>query len=223
MVPLTADLAPPESRSKAISITLSGLMLGVLVARVLSGIIAEFADWRYVYWMSVGLQYLIFIMLWWTLPDYPAKVADVGYWQVVSRRDRVPVSFANSTSRLFQLWSMATYLFKYPTLVQCCLIGFFSSGKFQRLYQDRRGLSNDISILAVFTNWWTTLTFLLSDPPYRYNTLEIGLFGLVGLFGVSIAPFTGKLLDNMEGWLGQFAALIIQVSILNLRLWAYYP
>ncbi|GHJ87700.1 hypothetical protein NliqN6_4102 [Naganishia liquefaciens] len=172
MVPLTADLAPPESRSKAISITLSGLMLGVLVARVLSGIIAEFADWRYVYWMSVGLQYLIFIMLWWTLPDYPAKVANVGYWQV--------------------LWSMATYLFKYPTMVQCCLIGFFSS--------------------AVFTNWWTTLTFLLSDPPYEYNTLEIGLFGLLGLFGVCVAPFTGKLLDQMEGWLGQLAALIIQIS-----------
>jgi predicted MFS family arabinose efflux permease len=86
MVPLTADLAPPESRSKAISITLSGLMLGVLVARVLSGIIAEFSDWRNVYWMSVGLQYLILIMLWWALPDYPAKVADVGYWQIVSSR-----------------------------------------------------------------------------------------------------------------------------------------
>lgn len=84
MVPLTADLAPPETRSKAISITLSGLMLGVLVARVISGIIAEFSDWRNVYWMSVGLQYWILIMLWWALPDYPAKVTDVGYWQIVS-------------------------------------------------------------------------------------------------------------------------------------------
>jgi MFS family permease len=88
MVPLTADLAPPESRSKAISITLSGLMLGVLVARVISGIIAEFSDWRNVYWMSVGLQYLILLMLWWALPDYPAKVTDVGYWQIVSCPDR---------------------------------------------------------------------------------------------------------------------------------------
>jgi predicted MFS family arabinose efflux permease len=83
MVPLTADLAPPEKRGKAISITISGLMLGVLVARVLSGIIAEFSSWRNVYWMSVGLQYLILIMLWWTLLDYPAKVTDVGYLQIV--------------------------------------------------------------------------------------------------------------------------------------------
>lgn len=171
MVPLTADLAPPEKRGKAISITISGLMLGVLVARVLSGIIAEFSSWRNVYWMSVGLQYLILIMLWWTLPDYPAKVTDVGYLQI--------------------LWSMGTYLFKYPTLIQCCLIGFCSS--------------------AVFTNWWTTLTFLLTDAPYKYTTLEIGLFGLVGLCGVLIAPFTGKLLDGMVGWVGQLAALSIQL------------
>lgn len=67
-------------------------------------------------------------------------------------------------------------------------------------------------LLAVFTNWWTTLTFLLSDPPYEYNTLQIGLFGLVGLFGVGIAPWTGKLLDRMVGWVGQLAALVIQVS-----------
>jgi hypothetical protein len=66
--------------------------------------------------------------------------------------------------------------------------------------------------LAVFTNWWTTLTFLLSDPPYEYNTLQIGLFGLVGLFGVGIAPWTGKLLDRMVGWVGQLAALVIQVG-----------
>ncbi|KAJ9102452.1 hypothetical protein QFC21_002852 [Naganishia friedmannii] len=171
MVPLTADLAPPEKRGKAISITISGLMLGVLVARVLSGIIAEFSSWRNVYWMSVGLQYLILIMLWWTLPDYPAKVTDVGYLRI--------------------LWSMGTYLFKYPTLIQCCLIGFCSS--------------------AVFTNWWTTLTFLLTDAPYKYTTLEIGLFGLVGLCGVLIAPFTGKLLDGMVGWVGQLAALSIQL------------
>jgi hypothetical protein len=69
-----------------------------------------------------------------------------------------------------------------------------------------------IDVIAVFTNWWTTLTFLLTDAPYKYTTLEIGLFGLVGLCGVLIAPFTGKLLDGMVGWVGQLAALSIQVS-----------
>jgi MFS family permease len=37
MIPLTADLAHESKRGAAIAITLSGLMLGILVARVLSG------------------------------------------------------------------------------------------------------------------------------------------------------------------------------------------
>lgn len=57
MIPLTADLAPAHRRSSAIAITISGLMLGLLIARVLSGTITRFSSWRNVYWMSVGLQY----------------------------------------------------------------------------------------------------------------------------------------------------------------------
>ncbi len=37
MIPLTADLAHESKRGAAIAITLSGLMLGILVARVISG------------------------------------------------------------------------------------------------------------------------------------------------------------------------------------------
>jgi MFS family permease len=41
MIPLTADLAPESKRAASIAITLSGLMLGVLVARVLSGTVRK--------------------------------------------------------------------------------------------------------------------------------------------------------------------------------------
>jgi predicted MFS family arabinose efflux permease len=56
MIPLSADLAPPERRASAMSITLSGLLLGMLCGRVLAGTVAEFAGWRNTYWMAVGLQ-----------------------------------------------------------------------------------------------------------------------------------------------------------------------
>jgi MFS family permease len=56
MLPLTADTAQPEKRAQALAITLSGLTLGVLVARVLSGTITNYSSWRNVYWMAVGLQ-----------------------------------------------------------------------------------------------------------------------------------------------------------------------
>lgn len=38
------------------SITLSGLILGLALGRVLGGVVSNFASWRYTYWLAVGLQ-----------------------------------------------------------------------------------------------------------------------------------------------------------------------
>ncbi|QRW07573.1 major facilitator superfamily transporter [Ceratobasidium sp. AG-Ba] len=73
MIPLAADLAPPERRASAISIVFSGLLLGVLFARVLSGIIAEFTNWRVIYWISTGLQFANVFAMWLFVPDYAPK------------------------------------------------------------------------------------------------------------------------------------------------------
>ena len=50
MLPLVGDLAPPKRRATSLSIVVSGLMLGILVARVLSGTMTNFVSWRAVYW-----------------------------------------------------------------------------------------------------------------------------------------------------------------------------
>jgi hypothetical protein len=52
---------------------------------------------------------VIFGLLYAALPDFPPKTKGISYPQM--------------------LWSMATYIVKYPTLVQCCILGFLSSGK----------------------------------------------------------------------------------------------
>ena len=49
LVPLAADLAPPHRRATAISIVLSGLLLGILISRVMAGVVAQFVNWRVVY------------------------------------------------------------------------------------------------------------------------------------------------------------------------------
>ncbi|MBO1269252.1 MFS transporter [Arthrobacter cavernae] len=51
---------------------------------------------------------------------------------------------------------------------------------------------------ATFTMFWTSLTFLLSTPPYSYPASIIGLFGLAGLAGVVAAQRAGRLHDR--GW-----------------------
>ena len=48
---------------------------------------------------------------------------------------------------------------------------------------------------ALFTMFWTALTFLLSGAPFNYPVSVIGLFGLVGLVGAVAAQRAGRLHD----------------------------
>lgn len=79
LVPLAADLAPPARRGSAISIVVSGFLLGILIARVLSGIVANFTSWRMVYCMSIGVQSIVLGSAYMLLPDYPVKNRDLSY------------------------------------------------------------------------------------------------------------------------------------------------
>jgi predicted MFS family arabinose efflux permease len=51
---------------------------------------------------------------------------------------------------------------------------------------------------AVFSLFWTALTFLLSAPPFSYSPAVIGLFGLIGLAGAISAQRSGRMHDR--GW-----------------------
>jgi len=46
-----------------------------------------------------------------------------------------------------------------------------------------------------FSAFWTTVSFLLSRPPYNFNQLEIGLFALAGTAGAVVSGFGGKYID----------------------------
>ncbi|KAF8073364.1 MFS superfamily [Lyophyllum atratum] len=177
LLPLAADLAPPERRATAISVVLSGLLFGVLWARVLAGVIAEFTTWRVVYYMAIGTQALVVVGSYLMLPDYPSKNDDLTYWDI--------------------LWTMAKFAFTEPLLIQSSLINIASS--------------------ACFSNFWVTLTFLLGGPPYNYSTLVIGLFGLVGMFGVAMGPLVGKLIDRLIPWYASLISLFFLVCFQSVQ------
>ncbi|OCF55750.1 membrane protein [Kwoniella mangroviensis CBS 10435] len=170
-IPWTADLAPANKRATAMSITLSGLIFGLVLGRVLGGILSRFGSWRDTYWLAVGLQGCMTVILYFTLPDTPDKKIGLSYFGV--------------------LWSMAKFFTMYPTLVQACLVSFFSS--------------------AVFAGFWTSLTFVLNNSPYHYNSFEIGLFGLLGLIGAILAPQWGRLVDRTHPYLGQISGISINM------------
>jgi predicted MFS family arabinose efflux permease len=92
LIPLAADLAPPSKRASAISIVFSGLLLGILIARVLAGVIAQYAAWRVVYYFAIGVQCAVIAMLWATIPDYPAKNKDLTYVKIICTMARLAVT-----------------------------------------------------------------------------------------------------------------------------------
>lgn len=49
MVPFAADLAPAESRGRVIARLMSGLLMGILLSRTFSGLLADSIGWRGVY------------------------------------------------------------------------------------------------------------------------------------------------------------------------------
>ncbi|GKT54518.1 major facilitator superfamily transporter [Colletotrichum tofieldiae] len=173
MLPLVADMAPAGRKASAISITTSGLMLGMLIARLLSGIVANYTYWRNIYWFSLGAQYLLIILLFSFMPDYPSKNPD-------------GLSYPRA------LWTIVTMLFTEPVLVQACLIGFFIS--------------------TIFTNFWTTLTFLLASPPYEYPSITIGLFSLIGIAAICGGPLYGRFV--IDRYIPFLSSVLGQVFIL---------
>lgn len=114
LLPLAADLAPPERRATALSVVLSGLLFGVLIARVLAGVIAEFTSWRVVYYFSIGVQALVLVGSYLIIPDYPAKNKGLTYWDI--------------------LRTMAKFACTEPLLIQACLINMASSACFSNFW-----------------------------------------------------------------------------------------
>ncbi|KAI0752822.1 major facilitator superfamily domain-containing protein [Daedaleopsis nitida] len=57
LTPLAVDLSPPGKRAACLSIILSGLMLGVLIARILAGVVGQYVSWRVMYYTRPRSNY----------------------------------------------------------------------------------------------------------------------------------------------------------------------
>jgi len=68
ILPFAAKLAPPEKRGHVVGTVLSGLLLGILLARVVSGFVGDLLGWRAMYWIAAGAVLTLAIVLRYSLP-----------------------------------------------------------------------------------------------------------------------------------------------------------
>jgi predicted MFS family arabinose efflux permease len=69
LVPLAAELAGEANRGAVVGKVMSGLLIGILLARTLSGLVADVAGWRSVYFAAAGLIVALAVVLARRLPD----------------------------------------------------------------------------------------------------------------------------------------------------------
>ncbi|SEG77295.1 MFS transporter [Marinobacterium lutimaris] len=155
LIPLASDLAGDRERSRLIGMIVSGILIGILASRTISGLMADLLGWRAIYIAAAVVTVLLALVMRRTLPQIERRQT-LGY--------------------LGLLKSVFTIVAKYPSVQVTLLLGAM--------------------MFAVFTLFWTGLTFLLSSAPYGYSAGQIGLVGLAGLTGAVAARRCGGLHDR---------------------------
>ena len=93
-----------------------------------------------------------------------------------------------------------------PVLRAACATGFLAFGAFSTI--------------------WATLAFLLAAPPYHFGANMVGMFGLIGVVSIFVAPIVGRITDRLgvRFMIGAGASILILafafVSQAEHALWA---
>lgn len=113
VVPYAAAAVSPERRGRTVGAVMSGLLIGILLSRTLSGSVGAYAGWRAVFWLAAAMMLTLAAVLSLALP----RQAPAG---------RIPYR------RL--LGSIWTLLFTEPVLRRHALVGAAGMGAFSAFW-----------------------------------------------------------------------------------------
>lgn len=170
-----AFISNDKNRANTIGKIMGGILFGILLSRVFSGILSQTFGWRSVY--IAGGIIMAFITLY-ILTMFP------------NQKSEVKISYYKILKSLISLFA------KFRVLSVCCVIGMCT--------------------FAVFTAFWTNLTYLLSSPFYEMPQSQIGLFSLFGVGGAAVCLLAGKFTKKYNDYtlVGVFIAVLFLSFIL---------
>ncbi|BAY43999.1 major facilitator superfamily MFS_1 [Scytonema sp. HK-05] len=82
IVPFAAQLAKPQQRGRVVGTVMSGLLIGILLARTVSGFVGASFGWREMYWLASGLMIVLAVVLSRMLPKSQPSLR-VSYPQLI--------------------------------------------------------------------------------------------------------------------------------------------
>ncbi|MDR6771647.1 MFS transporter [Azospirillum sp. BE72] len=120
LVPLAAHMAPEASRGQVVGNVMSGLLLGILLARPVSSLIADSFGWRAVFGLSAVAMVGFAVLLWRVLPQrrpngqssYGALIGSLGRLLV-----RTPVLQRRTVYQTMMFASFSLYWTSVPLLL----------------------------------------------------------------------------------------------------------
>lgn len=83
IVPAAATLAPAASRGKAVGTVMTGLLLGILLSRVVSGFVADHFGWRAMFFAAAVSIALLGALFWRGLPSF-VPTTRLGYGRLLA-------------------------------------------------------------------------------------------------------------------------------------------
>jgi predicted MFS family arabinose efflux permease len=114
LVPFASSLAAESERGAVVGRVMSGLLLGILLARTVAGVAAELGGWRLIYGLAAGAMLVLAVVLRRALPVVQPPSGKIGYGSL--------------------LRSVGTLVREEPTLRLRMAFGFLSMASFSGLW-----------------------------------------------------------------------------------------
>lgn len=194
ILPMAASL-DRHNKGRTVGIIFTGILVGILAARVFSGYIAEYLGWRYVYGISAGMVLATGLMIWASLPNVPAQFGG-NYLQLLQSTLRQVGRFAQlRRTALLGALVFGAFCSFWTTLT------FYLSGPPFNYHADTIGL---FGLLAIGGALLAPAFGSLADKgnPARSQLLTVGLI-ILGVLTLKLFP-------------GNLLSLIIAVLLLDI-------